>query len=199
MNNAAKAALIDARFVASPKDHGGVYATVGDDAVPRLGEISDAANNITYDPKNKFIPQCFFFAARTLHLGIVPLSAFHHNLLRNISHTAYTLRQRNADLSSDPSFSHLVSMQRANEVTLYLEQMIEGTLRFCNTMAQFLLRLDGTQLGIMPEHFVDDVCEILMFLAKAKPKYLSNHEYGNIFRMVVKLLSPEFSNVSIRD
>jgi hypothetical protein len=195
--NEAKAALIDPGFVSSPKAHGGVYATSGDDSVPRLGENIDGDSITAYEPKNSFIPQCFFFAARSLHLGIVPLSAFHHNLLRNISHHAYMLRQRNADYHTDPNFGHLLSMQRANEVTLYLEDMISSTLRFCNLMAQFLLRVDGKDLGRMPEDFVDDICEILMFLAKAKPKFLSGHEYGSIFRVVVKLLSPEFANVSI--
>lgn len=196
--NESKAALIDPGFVSSSEAHGGVYATSGDELVPRLGETAAAAAaaDSVYEPKNAFIPQCFFFAARSLHLGIVPLSAFHHNLLRNISHHAYMLRQRNADYQTDPNFGSLLNMQRANEVTLYLEDMVSATLRFCNLMAQFLLRLDGSSLGKMPEHFVDDICEILMFLAKAKPKFLSGHEYGSIFRMVVKLLSPEFANVS---
>lgn len=50
----------------------------------------------------------------------------------------------------------------------------------------------------MPEHFVDDICEILLFLAKVtriKPKLMQGHDYGNIFKMVVKLLSPEFANL----
>jgi len=195
MDSSTKAALIDANFVASSADHGGVYSTVGDDAVARLGGAT--STEITYDPKNKFIPQCFFFAARSLHLGVVPLSAFTHNLHRNINHTAYTLQQRNSDLASDPNFSHLISLQRANEVTLYSDEMLSATLNFCNVMAQFLTKLDASQLGMMPEHFVDDICEILRFLAKSKPKHLSGHDYGNIFRMVVKLLSPEFSSVSL--
>ena len=199
MNNDKKAALVDAAFCSSSKDHGGVFASTGDDLVPRLGVVADGDTAVVvYEPKNSFIPQCFFFAARSLHLGIVPLSAFHHNLLRNISHNAWTLQQRNADLQSDPNFANLLGMQRANEVTLYEEETIASTLRFCNLMAQFLLRLDGSQLGLMPEHFVDDICEILMFLASpnvGRPKLLSGHEYGNIFRMVVKLLSPEFANL----
>lgn len=196
MENDAKAGLIDPGFVSSPSDHGGVFALSGDESVPRLGENNSEAS---YNPKNSFIPQCFFFAARSLHLGIVPFSAFYLNLLRNINHVHHEIRQRNGDLQTDPNFNHLVSMQRAVEVTIFLEDMIGATLRFCNLMANFLLRLDGSQLGLMPEHFVDDICEILLFLAKVtriKPKLMQGHDYGSIFRMVVKLLSPESANVS---
>jgi len=192
MMNGSKSALIDPGFVSDPSVHGGVYATNGDDSVPRLGENSTRPVQ-EYNPKNSFIPQCFFFAARSLHLGLVPLSSFHHNLLRQISHLHYELRQRNTDLASDPRFSNFISMQRANEVTLFLENMISATLQFCNLMAGFLLRLNDDQLRLMPEHFVDDICDILIFLAKMKPKLLLGHDYCDIFRMVVKLLSPDFA------
>mmetsp|Transcript_15642 Transcript_15642/g.35869 ORF Transcript_15642/g.35869 Transcript_15642/m.35869 type:complete len:775 (+) Transcript_15642:1-2325(+) len=195
MNNESKSALINPGFVSSPPDHGGVYETAGDSAVPRLGESDEEHQPGPYNPKNTFIPQCFFFAARSLHLGFVPLSSFHHNLLRQINHTHYELRQRNADLQSDPGFSHLLSMQRANEVTLFLEDMVAATLRFCNLMAGFLLRLDESQLRFMPEHFVDDICDILMFIAKLKPRFLQGHEFRNVFRMVVKLLSPSYAHM----
>jgi hypothetical protein len=90
-------------------------------------------------------------------------------------------------------------MQRAVEVTLFLPETISNTIRFCNTMAGFLVQLDPPQLASMPEHFVDDVCEIMLFLAKVariQPKLLQGHEYGKIFRMAVKLLSPDFAHVS---
>jgi Ubiquitin elongating factor core len=193
----AKEALIDPGFVSSEKDHGGVYIRTGDDAVSRLVE-NNASSCESYEPKNSFIPICFFLTARALHLSFVPLTALHHNLLRNISHSAWTLQQRNADLQSDPNFSALIGIQRANEVTLYESEMIASTLRYCSLMARFLLRLDEKTLGDMPEHFVDDICDVLNFLANpnvGKPKLLVGHEFGSIFRLVVKLLSPKFSNL----
>jgi ubiquitin conjugation factor E4 B len=197
MDSNTKEALIDPGFVSSEKDHGGVYMKSGDDAVSRLGE-NNASSFASYDPKNSFIPICFFLTARALHLSFVPLTALHHNLLRNISHNAWTLQQRNADLQSDPNFAALIGIQRANEVTLYESEMIASTLRYCSLMARFLLRLDERTLGEMPEHFVDDICDVLNFLANpnvGKPKLLMGHEFGAIFRLVVKLLSPRFSNL----
>lgn len=196
VSNEKKADLIDPGFVSSDKDHKGVYTTTGDDAVPRLGENPTPPTE-PYDPKNSFIPQCFYFAARMLSFGIVPLSAFHHNLLRNISHMHWELRNRNADIRSDPNFSRLMAMQHANEITLYAEEMVTDTLRFCNLMAGTLLKMDDEQLCLMPEFFVDDICSILQHMAKMKPNLLKGADFRNVFQMVVKLLSPTYAHVRL--
>lgn len=196
VSNEKKSSLIDPGFVSSQKDNGGVFSVTGDDAVPRLGE-NNSPSLEAYDPKNTFIPQCFFFAARSLHFGIVPLSSFHHNLLRQVSHTASELRHRGTDLQSDPNFAHLLSLQRANEVTLFAEEMVADTLRFCNLTAGVLLKMDDSKLLTMPEHFVDDICRILQFMARFKPKLLRGLEFKQCFQMVVKLLSPTYAHVSV--
>jgi hypothetical protein len=192
-----KAALIDPGFVSSEKDHKGVYTTTGDDAVPRLGENPTPPSH-PYKPKNSFIPQCFYFAARVLSFGIVPLSSFQYNLLRNISHHHWELRNRNADVRSDPNLQRLMAMQRANEITLYAEEMVADTLRFCNLMAGTLLKMDDDQLCLMPEFFVDDICSILQHMAKMKPELLNGADFRNVFQMVVKLLSPKYAHVRIK-
>jgi ubiquitin conjugation factor E4 B len=196
MSDEKKAALIDPGFVSSEKDHKGVYITTGDDAVPRLGENPTPPSD-AYEPKNSFIPQCFYFAARSLSFGIVPLTAFQYNLLRQISHTHWDLRQRNADLQSDPNFSRLLALQRGNEITLYQEEMVTDTLRFCNLMAGTLMKMDDAQMCLMPEFFVDDICSILMHMAKMKPKLLKGADFRHVFQMVVKLLSPTYAHVRL--
>jgi ubiquitin conjugation factor E4 B len=171
-----------------------VYTTTGDDAVPRLGENPTPPSH-PYKPKNSFIPQCFYFAARVLSFGIVPLSSFQYNLLRNISHHHWELRNRNADVRSDPNLQRLMAMQRANEITLYAEEMVADTLRFCNLMAGTLLKMDDDQLCLMPEFFVDDICSILQHMAKMKPELLNGADFRNVFQMVVKLLSPKYAHM----
>lgn len=194
MSDEKKADLIDPGFVSSEKDHKGVYTTTGDDAVPRLGENPTPPSD-PYEPKNSFIPQCFYFAARSLSFGIVPVSTYQYNLLRQISHTHWDLRQRNVDLQSDPTFSRLLALQRANEITLYAEEMVTDTFRFCNLMAGTLLKMDDARLCLMPEFFVDDICSILMHMAKFKPKLLRGADLRHVFEMVVKLLSPTYAHV----
>jgi ubiquitin conjugation factor E4 B len=195
--------LIGAGFVSSPAHHGGVFPTSGDDALPRLGEAIETDTDDTstpeevYAPKNAFIPQCFFFAARSLALGIVPMLSHHENLLRHISHQHWELSSQHRDIHSDPHFCLLVSKQRSMEVALFQEEMVVDTLRFCNVMAKWLCSLEDTQLRSMPEHFVDNTCDILMGVAKMKAKLLRGMELRHVFSLVVKLLSPTYASVSI--
>lgn len=189
--------LIDPGFVSSAEDHGGVFETKGDNAVARLGESDEDASMLDpYNPKNSFIPQCFFFCARSLHLGIVPLLSYHENLLRHISHAHWDITQNGRDLQSDPHFSILVGKQRSNEVALYQEEMVADTLRFCNLTAKVLFEMDDNVLRTMPEDFVSDVCDIIMAIAKLKPKMLRGIQLGYVFKLVVKLLSAKYASVS---
>lgn len=189
--------LIDPGFVSSLTDSQGVFPTRGDDALPRLGETDGegVASNGVYEPKNAFIPQCFFFAARSLALAIVPMLSLHENLLRHISHQHWELSNQNRDVQSDPNFCILVSRQRSSEVALFQEEMVVDTLRFCNLMAKVLYNMDDESLRRMPEHFVDNVCDILMSVAKLKPKLLRGMEFRSVFEMVVKLLSPKYASM----
>jgi ubiquitin conjugation factor E4 B len=189
--------LIDPGFVSSPTDSQGVFPTRGDDALPRLGEADSEGMAVTsvYEPKNAFIPQCFFFAARSLALAIVPMLSLHENLLRHISHQHWELSNQNQDVQSDPNFCILVSRQRSSEVALFQEEMIVDTLRFCNLMAKVLYNMDDDSLRRMPEHFVDNVCDIMMSVAKLKPQILRGMEFRSVFEMVVKLLSPIYASM----
>jgi hypothetical protein len=190
--------LIDPTFFYSSDAHGGVYTTLGDDAVARLGEAGDGADSMNYAPKNSFIPQCFFFAARSLQLGIVPLLSYHENLMRHVAHSHWEISNaQHRDVQSDPNFRVLVSKQRSNEVTLFQEEMIHDTLRFCNLMAKVLSQMPDATLSQMPEHFVSNICDILMSIAKMKPKLLRGAELRHVFTMNVKLLSPKYSTVSL--
>jgi len=193
VGNEKKSLLIDGGFVSSEKDHGGVYTVTGDDAVTRLGENPTLPTD-PYNPKNSFIPQCFFFCARALHFGIVPCSSYHTNLLRQISHTHWQLRQRNADLQADPQFNHLLTLQHANEASVLAPDMLADTLRFFNLVASVLLRMEDSELPLMPEHFVDDMCDVMIFVTRMAPKAMQRLDLGNIFRMVVKLLSPKYAH-----
>jgi ubiquitin conjugation factor E4 B len=190
--------LIDPGFASSPENHGGVFETTGDNAVARLGESEEDTSMLDpYNPKNSFIPQCFFFCARALHFGIVPLLSYHENLLRHISHTHWDITQNGRDLQSDPHFSILVSKQRSNEVALYQEEMVTDTLRFCNLSAKVLFEMDDNVLRTMPEDFVSDVCDIIMAIAKLKPKMLRGIQLRYVFKLVVKLLSAKYASVSV--
>jgi ubiquitin conjugation factor E4 B len=198
----AKHALIDIGFLSSPSAHGGVFATTGDWAVDRLGESGDG--NVTedrmdeYNPKNAFIPHVCFFTARSLHVGLASMLSQHDNLLRSIGHIHWMITNRGGDLASDPHFGMYVARQRSQEVSLYQEDMVEQALRFCDLLAKVLYTTPPEEFKHMPEHFVSDICDILTLIAKRKPRLLRGMQFGETFRMVVKLLSPTYASVRQR-
>lgn len=180
-------------FVWSPEHHGGIFATSGDDAVSRLGDGSHTCNEL-YEPKNKFIPQCFFLCMRALHLSLVASSSFHTNIVRQVNHMAWSIRQRNADVATDPNFNQILSMQLAHEVSVLAPELVSDALRFFNLSAGFLAKISDEALALMPEHMVDDMCDYVVFVSRFSPKELEGVDLGNIFKVVVKLLSPQHSN-----
>lgn len=184
---------INPGYISSPTHHGGVYATKGDDSFPRLVENSTSLP-YPYKPKNSFIPQIFFLTARAVHLSLASGSNYHLRLLRQVNHTAWILRQRNNNITRDPNFNHILSMQYANEVSLLDPDTIIVSLRFLNLTAGFLLKINDTCLSTMPEHFLDDICDIVMFVTKASAKFMDKLDLENIFMIVVKLLSPSYSH-----
>ena len=200
-----KSKLIDPGFVSSEAHHGNVFSMTGDDAVSRLSQRnqntdesnskSDNANSEEYNPKNTFIPQLFFFTARILHLGLIPSSGYHTSLARRVNHTAYTLRQRNADVVSDPDFNQILSMQYANEVSVLNPDLLTDALRFMNCCAGFLNSIDDEKLPSMPEHLVDDMCDLITFTSRMATKVMQGVDFGNVFKVTVKLLSPNYAQV----
>lgn len=195
--------LIDPSFVWASEVGRKLFPTTGDDAIPRLGdseEINDPNNTSTasYAPKNAFIPEVFFLAARSLALGIVPLLSSHENLLRHISHQHWELSNSNngRDIYSDPHFCMMVSRQRSQEVALFQEEMVTDTLLMSDLIAKVLVsQVDDAQLAKLPEHLVQNMCEILMSLAKLKAKLLKGISLKHVFQLVVKLLSPSYTKM----
>ena len=151
-----------------------------------------------YQPKNTFIPQVFFLCARSLHLSAVSASSHYTSIVRQVNHTAWNLRQRNTDLLRDPQFNHMLCLQYATEASLLNPIYITDTLKFCNLCAGFLLNVDDAELKNMPEHLVDDVAEWIVFVAKFAAKSMGGVQLADVFRIVVKLLSPQYANVSWR-
>jgi Ubiquitin elongating factor core len=201
--------LIDPGFVSLSDVGALIFPTTGDAAIPRLGESSSSSSDgedspmmdttapAEYAPKNTFVPQVFFMTARSLALGIVPQLSSHENLLRHISHQHWELNSQNRDVFSDPHFSMMVSRQRSSEVTLFQEEMTTDTIRFINLMSKILVGLSDDVLKKMPEHFVDNICDVLMSLAKLKPRSLRGMDVGFAFSLMVKLLSPKYKSVSV--
>ena len=192
INELKKAALVDPGFVSSPESHGGVYDITDD--LPRLGD-NIPSDNKTYHPKNSFIPLCFFFCSRALSLSVVPGGVRYENIARNVYYTHRSIRQENGDLRSDARFNRLLQVQYAKEIVMMSETYIADVFRYYNMAAGVLLKMDKGQLKIMPEHIVDDLCSVLVYASSFSAKLMSGIDFGNSFRLAVKLLSKDYSQV----
>jgi len=74
--------------------------------------------------------------------------------------------------------------------------MVVDTLRFCDLMAKILYEMKNDEiLRNMPEHFVDNFCDILMGVAKMQGKVLRGLQFRHVFLLVVKLLSPKYAHM----
>lgn len=194
VSNEKKLPLIDPGYVSSAKDHGGVYA-LGEDGVPRLGEVTADSLPTIYAPKNSFIPQCFFLCARFIHLGYAHQFAPYTSLMRHISHMHWEAHNNNTSLDTNDNYMRLITAQRTQEVSLFQEEVVTDSLRFCNLMSRVLFEMDDDTLRLMPEQFVNDTCDIIMGIARLKPKALRGLEFRYVFKLVVKLLSPKYAGV----
>ena len=180
---------IDPGFVSSPDHHNGIFQTNGDNAVPRLNE-SNSTPLKEYNPTNTFIPLCFFLCTRSLHLSVVANAAHHLSIARQVNHIWHNSN------NNDPQLNHILSIQLANEVSLLAPEMIVDTICFFNLSAGFLLQVEDESLPLMPEHMVEDICSFIVFVTRFAARDMEKADVGNIFRVVVKLLSPKYASVS---
>jgi len=88
----------------------------------------------------------------------------------------------------------MLCLQYATEASLLNPVYVNDTLKFCNLCAGFLLKVDDGELRNMPEHLVDDVAEWIVFVARFAAKNMGGVKLDDVFRIVVKLLSPQYAN-----
>lgn len=87
-------------------------------------------------------------------------------------------------------------MQFANEVSLLSPEMMISSLHFFNLSAGFLLQIPDEALPFMPEHLVVDICDYITFVTRFSAMQMKGVNLGDVFRIVVKLLSPTYASVS---
>lgn len=84
-------------------------------------------------------------------------------------------------------------MQYANEVSVLNPDLLTDALRFMNCCAGFLNSIDDEKLPSMPEHLVDDMCDLITFTSRMATKVMQGVDFGNVFKVTVKLLSPNYA------
>jgi hypothetical protein len=126
----------------------------------------------------------------------VPESSSFEHINYHARRTAWNIQQQNGDIRSDPRLNQILGIQYAREIHMFSPTYITDIFRFYNMAAGIMLRIDKDELKAMPEHIVADYCSVLDYGAEFTPSLLSGVEFGNIFRLTVKLLSKDYANVS---
>ena len=165
VNQEDKQHLIDAQFLYHPSTpHQGVFATTGENAIPRLGgsdvtvinhsnnngddamnvdnDDNDVIMTTEYKPKNAFIPFCFFFCTHSLHISIVPALRQNENLVRRINYLHHEITSRNGGnmdaVQTDRRFAYLIAQQRSEDVSVFQDEYMELILQFNNFTAKVI-------------------------------------------------------------
>ena len=199
VNDPEKRKLINVGFIWNENAHLGVYSTSGDSKVDRLGgqEATESKPTTCSNEDFNFITQCFFLTARALNLGLFPLTNTHHQLTRQLGHMSYQIRARGGDVASDPQFGTVHSMQLCYEVLATDPDMLRDAVNFYAVVAETMLACDKASIQSMPEFFVDDICEILIYTTTehgVSTDILKGVSLGSIFNLVILLLSPEHAS-----
>mmetsp|Transcript_22473 Transcript_22473/g.32803 ORF Transcript_22473/g.32803 Transcript_22473/m.32803 type:complete len:1051 (+) Transcript_22473:62-3214(+) len=156
-----------------------------------------------------FISQSFFSCWRALHLGVVQECVKYPHIMR-------ALNRLHSDLmrGSPQAMQHLV-MKLTMDAMLLSSDLMSDVAMFCSACASSLLqklnvsstvnpaasigedwivpidRFSSCEKKILmgtPEHFVDDLAELLLFIAKTDPRLLSLKPLDPVLDLVIYLV-----------
>lgn len=167
--------------------------------------------------KYPFICECFFMTARVLNLGLLKAFSDFKHLVQDISRREDTLSTLKAMREQAPSpqlerdISHLEKeLESYSQERLCYEaqilrdaSLIQNSLSFSRLMVVWLVGLVGgfkmplpspcpKEFACMPEHFVDDVMELLIFASRI-PKALDGIMLDDFMNFIIMFMaSPEY-------
>eukprot|EP01031_Cornospumella_fuschlensis_P026243 gene26243-31702_t len=178
----------DATRLMSPSGLGGVVLPADLPSAPS----SNPAAPPTPPESFSFITQSFFMCWRALHVGVVPPCIKYVNILRGLQHYSAGLQ------TNDPHALHYLLTKITTDLLLLAPELLRDVVTFCASGASVLLRgLAVDEQGAhvkeggvwlisqaehthdqlrfllrLPEHLVDDILTILLFVAKTHPPTL---------------------------
>lgn len=200
-----KSHLINAEFL-------GVQSPVFPfDATKLLGNTSevDARRVANVSSDFNFITRCYFITARAIHLGPVAAIGQYMRLLRQLQYFQSRMND-NADPRLRAHFDTLATSKMVLDAELLHPDLLHELMRFvllssavvtsicCGKNAsssdgQLELPLsDPVQNALLkhiPEHIVDDICAVLVFVARLQPKVLQTFALDELLKMILIILS----------
>lgn len=167
--------------------------------------------------KFSFICECFFMTARVLNLGLLKAFSDFKHLVQDISRCEDTLSTMKAVQDQAPSPQLQQDIARLEkEMELYSQEklcieaqilrdggLLERALSFYRLMVVWLVGLVGgfrmplpstcpMEFAAMPEHFVEDAMELLIFASRI-PRALDGVVLDDFMNFIIMFMaSPEF-------
>ncbi|GMJ04118.1 Mutant, snc1 -enhancing 3, r Ubiquitin Fusion Degradation Protein2 [Hibiscus trionum] len=167
--------------------------------------------------KYPFICECFFMTARVLNLGLLKAFSDFKHLVQDISRSEDTLATLKAMQGQTPSPQMELEISRLEkEIELYSQEkfcyeaqilrdvvLIQRALSFYRLMVVWLVGLVGgfkmplpskcpMEFASMPEHFVEDAMELLIFASRI-PKALDGVILDDFMNFIIMFMgSPQF-------
>ncbi|KAL8124632.1 putative ubiquitin conjugation factor E4 [Apium graveolens] len=189
----------------------------GENRLLQSQEASSSGSSLGGSAKYPFICECFFMTARVLNLGLIKgFSDFKH-LVQDIQRSEDSLASLKAMQEQAPSPQLNQNVARLEkELELYSQEklcyeaqilrdggFIQQALSFYRLMVVWLVRLVGgfkmplpstcpREFASMPEHFVEDVMEFLIFASRI-PKALDGAMLDDFMNFIIMFMgSPEY-------
>ncbi|TKY50213.1 ubiquitin conjugation factor E4 [Spatholobus suberectus] len=181
------------------------------------GELSNENSARAEKTKYSFICECFFMTARVLNLGLLKAFSDFKHLVQDISRCEDALSTLKAMQERSPSPQAELDIKRLEkEMELYSQEklcyeaqilrdntLIQNALSFYRLMIVWLVGLVGgfkmplpqtcpMEFATMPEHFVEDAMELLIFASRI-PKALDGVVLDEFMNFIIMFMaSPKF-------
>lgn len=183
------------------------------------GELSNENSARGEKTKYSFICECFFMTARVLNLGLLKAFSDFKHLVQDISRCEDALSTLKAMQERTPTPQAELDINRLEkEMELYSQEklcyeaqilrdntLIQNALAFYRLMIVWLVGLVGgfkmplpstcpMEFATMPEHFVEDAMELLIFASRI-PKALDGVVLDEFMNFIIMFMgSPKYIN-----
>lgn len=150
-----------------------------------------------------FITQSFFMTWRAVHLGPAQLCSSYINVLRMLNHFRDGLE------TGEPRALHALLQKICADVNLLAPAFLSDLVQFCSMASEALLAAVDDQLNEsaewfqsekdislssrrlltnIPEHLVEDIFDVLLFVAKTEPSAFLLHSLSAVLSLIVYFL-----------
>ncbi|DAZ93776.1 TPA: hypothetical protein N0F65_008043 [Lagenidium giganteum] len=198
-----KAHLIDTKFLVAKNP------VFPHDVTKLIGQAEGAA---TQDDRAavdltsfNFVTRCFFLTARTVHLGPVAVITQYMRLLRQLSFYQSRMND-NTDPRMRAHFEALASAKMVLDAEILHPDLLDELIRFallsCTVVTNICSGGEMSALPLpdvsveqnpllrhVPEHLVEDVCSVLIFIARLQPQALNAFPLDELLKMIILFLS----------